>query len=179
MPLFNKLSGIAKNLGDKASEALEVNRLNGRINAEKNAVNECMRKIGEFFYARFEAGESCDPGISELLAEIAEHNNVVSQTQAEIARIQAESAQSQAARSAVSESVPAAPAPTLAQDPVMAAATVACPSCGAQLPADAKFCRECGAKIEVPEVKENICPECGAVIPTGGKFCGDCGAKIE
>ena len=178
MPLFNKLSGIAKNLGDKASEALEVNRLNGKITAEKNAAAECMRKIGDFYYARFEAGESCDPGISELLAEIVGHNNAVKDTQAEIARIQAENAQNQAARTA-SESAPAAPAPTPAQDPVMAAATVACPSCGAQLPADAKFCRECGAKIETPEAKENVCPECGAVIPEGGKFCGDCGAKIE
>jgi len=179
MPFLNKLSGIAKNLGDKASEALEVNKLNSKINAERNAAAEDMRKIGEFFYARHEAGEACDPGVAELLAAIDEHNNAVRETQAEITRIQTESAQNQAARAAQQENARAA-APTLAQDPVMAAATVACPSCGAQLSADAKFCRECGARIEAPvEITENVCPECGAAVPEGGKFCGSCGAKTE
>ncbi len=54
-----------------------------------------------------------------------------------------------------------------------------CASCGADVPVGAKFCLECGAKIETPK-KENlkICPKCGASVPEG-KFCLECGARLE
>ncbi len=80
--------------------------------------------------------------------------------------------------------------------------TVACPSCGAIVPDGAKFCLECGSKIEsVPEgmivcpgcgktvVKgkfclecghkfTNSCPNCGKDVPDGAKFCLECGEKL-
>ena len=80
--------------------------------------------------------------------------------------------------------------------------TVQCPNCGNVLPSNAKFCLECGTKIEQPESNEiicpacgkktpkgkfcmecgqlliNKCPNCGADIPSGGKFCLECGTKL-
>ena len=77
-----------------------------------------------------------------------------------------------------------------------------CPNCGSTLPANAKFCLECGTKIELPAPDEmicprcgkktpkgkfciecgqplaNKCPNCGAEVPQGGKFCLECGAKL-
>lgn len=47
-----------------------------------------------------------------------------------------------------------------------------CPSCGAKLPASAKFCFECGICIVTK------CSNCGADLPAGAKFCMECGAKI-
>lgn len=78
-----------------------------------------------------------------------------------------------------------------------------CPSCGASLPENAKFCLSCGAKTE-PPVPEgmvicpscgklvakgkfclecgfrfvSVCPSCGKELPAGAKFCLECGAKI-
>ena len=78
-----------------------------------------------------------------------------------------------------------------------------CPSCGKPLPPNAKFCLECGTKIEqlapnemvcpscgkkTPKGKfcmecghplANSCPNCGAEIPQGAKFCLECGSKID
>jgi hypothetical protein len=49
-----------------------------------------------------------------------------------------------------------------------------CPDCCAPLPnANAKFCPECGAKLNT--VKH--CTECGAKIQAGAKFCAECGTK--
>ena len=83
-----------------------------------------------------------------------------------------------------------------------AAPTSKCPQCGSALPANAKFCLECGAKIEPLSDSEmicpfcgkktpkgkfciecghpfvNKCPNCGADIPQGGKFCLECGTKL-
>lgn len=80
--------------------------------------------------------------------------------------------------------------------------TVTCPNCNAEVPANAKFCLECGNKIEILAENEMICPncgkktakgkfcmecggalvakcaKCGAELPTGAKFCLECGEKI-
>ena len=45
-----------------------------------------------------------------------------------------------------------------------------CPSCGQAVPAGAKFCMNCGAKL--------VCPNCGKPIIPGAKFCMDCGQQL-
>ncbi|HBX70168.1 MAG TPA: zinc ribbon domain-containing protein [Chloroflexi bacterium] len=49
-----------------------------------------------------------------------------------------------------------------------------CPSCNAPLANNAKFCPECGAKIQ----SEAHCTECGAKLAAGAKFCAECGTKV-
>jgi len=45
-----------------------------------------------------------------------------------------------------------------------------CPSCNCDNSADASFCEECGAKLEL------ICPACKASVTPGARFCKKCGA---
>jgi class 3 adenylate cyclase/tetratricopeptide (TPR) repeat protein len=47
-----------------------------------------------------------------------------------------------------------------------------CPKCQFENPDSAKFCNECGNKLEV------TCPACGSVNPLGSKFCNECGHQI-
>ena len=47
-------------------------------------------------------------------------------------------------------------------------------ACGATVPGTAKFCPQCGAKK--PEAA--VCPKCGAAVAAGAKFCPECGQKI-
>lgn len=56
------------------------------------------------------------------------------------------------------------------------AATVACPSCGKPNAAGAKFCADCGGKMEVAQVP---CVKCGASLREGAKFCSECGSTQE
>lgn len=65
---------------------------------------------------------------------------------------------------------PAQQAPAL-QAP---AATVACGSCGTQLPARAKFCLECGAAVG-----PRRCPGCGHEVAPNAKFCIECGTALN
>lgn len=79
---------------------------------------------------------------------------------------------------------------------------IQCANCGNTLPANAKFCLECGTKVENLPENEMLCPacgkktakgkfcmecgaslvlkcaKCGAEIPTGAKFCLECGEKL-
>ena len=68
-------------------------------------------------------------------------------------------------------------APTVASTapatPTAAAQTQVCPQCQAQVPAGAKFCNNCGAKLIT------VCPECGANVRPGSKFCSECGHALQ
>lgn len=70
---------------------------------------------------------------------------------------------------------------------------IPCPSCGADITKNQKFCDKCGAKIEeviIPEKAEPVpettaeqlntktCPECGTSAEADQLFCQNCGAKF-
>lgn len=57
-------------------------------------------------------------------------------------------------------------------------AKVPCQKCGAANLAGAKFCNECGSKIE-SAVPTAACAKCGAKLQSGSKFCNECGTKVE
>jgi predicted amidophosphoribosyltransferase len=44
-----------------------------------------------------------------------------------------------------------------------------CPRCQAPNHDDAKFCEDCGARMDT------VCPSCGQPVGTGKKFCRSCG----
>ena len=69
----------------------------------------------------------------------------------------------------VNESISAAVKPTSGE---------VCSKCGNSLPPNAKFCLECGTKVENLSENEIICPNCGGKTPKG-KFCTECGAKLQ
>jgi class 3 adenylate cyclase/tetratricopeptide (TPR) repeat protein len=50
---------------------------------------------------------------------------------------------------------------------------VKCPKCQFENPEQARFCNECGNKLEL------ACPKCGKVNPLGSKFCNECGQRLE
>lgn len=52
--------------------------------------------------------------------------------------------------------------------------TIHCPTCGATLRSNAKFCGSCGGKIETGP----SCRHCGSSNPEFAKFCGSCGKAI-
>jgi len=47
-----------------------------------------------------------------------------------------------------------------------------CKKCDFENPDGAKFCNECGSKLEL------TCPKCSKVNPAGSKFCNECGNNL-
>lgn len=58
------------------------------------------------------------------------------------------------------------------------AARISCPKCGASTLSNAKFCNECGAKVEAAG-QTVPCVKCGAQLQAGAKFCVECGSRQE
>ena len=60
-----------------------------------------------------------------------------------------------------------------------------CASCGAELAQTARFCSDCGAKVEDPSievVEADVvppCSNCGAELEPEATFCNQCGTKVE
>jgi membrane protease subunit (stomatin/prohibitin family) len=59
-----------------------------------------------------------------------------------------------------------------------AIAKIKCAKCGVANLAHAKFCNDCGAKMEIAG-QTAPCAKCGAQVPAGSKFCNECGTKVE
>ncbi|MFN0277818.1 MAG: SPFH domain-containing protein [Pyrinomonadaceae bacterium] len=58
-------------------------------------------------------------------------------------------------------------------------ANVACPSCGKPNTTTAKFCADCGDKMDAAAKVEVPCVKCGASLREGAKFCSECGSTQE
>ncbi len=54
-----------------------------------------------------------------------------------------------------------------------------CQICGCENPETAKFCNECGAKIEREEENRIVCSGCGKDFSYNFAFCPFCGKKVE
>jgi membrane protease subunit (stomatin/prohibitin family) len=68
-------------------------------------------------------------------------------------------------------------APQETAQPEEEAGTARCAHCGAEIPTYAKFCLNCGEKIE--EEKKLFCKECGKPMSADAKFCVFCGKRRE
>ena len=97
----------------------------------------------------------------------------------------------------ISEPVPVTPEAVKVEKPF--AAGCACPSCGKQLPADAKFCNVCGSAVAAapapapaaepvfevpvvsaaPAVAPSVCIACGNQLLPGARFCNVCGRDMS
>lgn len=52
-----------------------------------------------------------------------------------------------------------------------------CINCSAEIPANVKFCPECGSKVA--EINSEICANCGEKLKAKAKFCQNCGAPAQ
>ena len=50
-----------------------------------------------------------------------------------------------------------------------------CIKCGSQLPPNAKYCDECGAK----QTESVVCSECGTVLEADVNYCPKCGTPVK
>lgn len=77
----------------------------------------------------------------------------------------------------MSQSLQASPSPGSSQNTAPVVKTKACSKCSQPMPADAKFCHNCGAKSEQETGK--FCSECGHKNAPDAKFCTECGKKLN
>ncbi|MCJ7630908.1 SPFH domain-containing protein [Candidatus Bathyarchaeota archaeon] len=63
---------------------------------------------------------------------------------------------------------------------------IVCPNCKAHVPADSKFCPNCGTPLTSPKTPQSpqppltkTCPKCGQNVSAAASFCPECGQKLQ
>ncbi len=157
MSIFDKIGEGVKSFTEKASDVVETSKISAKINAEKNVIGTLRARIGEIVFEQFKNGAVLEPEVVELCNNIKESENVITKLEEEINRIKnVENKPSQ------------------------------CKKCGATLKPNAKFCPECGQKVEanvLEKVEEAVstkhCPSCNEVLPGDVTFCPECGYQFK
>ena len=168
MGLFDEIGKeigkFAKTAADKTSNMVEVTRLGAKIGAQNESIAKLKAQIGEFYWSKYAAGETCDSALEDVFREIEAGLAQIASLEAEVRAIKESEAQAQ-------QTVRTTAAP---------AGGAKCDSCGAANEEGARFCRECGSAIlqQAAESGKLLCPTCGAALAAEAKFCGECGGKV-
>lgn len=81
MAFFDKLTDVATNIGDKASDVLETTKLKSKISSEKKAIEMELAEIGRIYYEKLKAGEEVTPETAEISARIDAHYSIIEETE--------------------------------------------------------------------------------------------------
>ena len=180
MAFFDKINSIAKNVGDKTGDAIEMAKINARIASERSAMNDIYRQLGEVYYAhRVNGGEGEPAEAAAIYSQLDQRTAAIDEAQKQIVAIKAEGERRAAEAAAAEEAASAVKTQTSVQPGI--------PVLDTSMPAEGQSvkCSQCGARIEppVPEAAEapqsRVCPGCGAEVAQGMKFCSQCGARVE
>lgn len=167
MGIFDKISNMAKDATDKASDLLEIQKLNSKINDERSRIARLKQQIGDHYLKQFEEGAMLDSEATELCSQILQIDEQISAIERQIESIKANGA---------------------SEENTVRMETKPCPSCGSSVEVGKKFCPECGYNMdseadskEAEETAESSakCPSCGSEIESGLKFCPECGQKLD
>lgn len=135
MDLFEKINEIARNVGDKANETIEITKINSRINDEKLKMNINYQKIGKHYYELFKAGQAPNLDVQDPCDEITASAARIDELKKELENIKhkTDAAKAAKANEDVAES---------------ASESIVCPNCGHLNKQGTNFCGNCGTKLK-------------------------------
>ncbi len=130
MDFLNRLGGFAKNMGNKTNDLLEIGRLNARIHAEEDAIDQHKFDLGDYTWDKFQTGVAMDERSTVICLAIREREQKIQAMREEIDAIKRDKQAGQKEQSAQAEG-----------------AAQLCPVCGGEIEAGCKFCGDCGTQL--------------------------------
>ncbi len=130
MDFLNRLGGFAKNMGSKTNDLLEIGRLNSRIHAEEDAIDQHKFDLGDYMWDKFQTGVAMDERSTVICLAIRERQQKIQTMREEIDAIKHDKEAGQTPRSDQG-----------------ADAAQLCPVCGGEIEPGCKFCGDCGTQL--------------------------------
>lgn len=126
-----KTEEITKTIGEKAEAAMEIQKLTMLVNKEESKIESTYKKIGKMVFAKSHTCDSMPEVFKEECDAIKASLAEIEELKFKISSIKA---------TAFNGDEP----------------KVSCPNCGAAVGVSAKFCSECGAKMEPVETAKTV-----------------------
>lgn len=124
MAFLDKINDFAKTATEKTNNAIETAKLSAKIDSEQRSLNDIIRKIGEYYVAKIDAGEVLDEEVMAIYEGVLASRKTIAELRAEIESLK----------------TPKNPEGGSAED----SSSKFCPYCGKELDVSAKFCLNCG-----------------------------------
>ena len=124
MAFLDKINDFAKTATEKTNNAIETAKLSAKIDSEQRSLNDIIRKIGEHYVAKIDAGEVLDEEVMAIYEGVLASRKTIAELRAEIESLK----------------TPKNPEGGSAED----SSCKFCPYCGKELDVSAKFCLNCG-----------------------------------
>ncbi|MBQ3500872.1 MAG: zinc ribbon domain-containing protein [Oscillospiraceae bacterium] len=124
MAFLDKINDFAKTATEKTNNAIETAKLSAKIDSEQRSLNDIIRKIGEHYVAKIDAGEVLDEEVMAIYEGVLASRKTIAELRAEIESLK----------------TPKNPEGGSAED----SSSKFCPYCGKELDVSAKFCLNCG-----------------------------------
>ncbi len=70
MAFLDKVQSVAKTVGEKAGDAVEITKIEAKIMGEKKTLNENLQKLGQYYYDKHIAGEALEEDAELICTEI-------------------------------------------------------------------------------------------------------------
>jgi hypothetical protein len=149
MPGFlDKLKSGAERAAFEADRLRRSTQAQSTLRALQRDLEAQMAVIGEEVVALYDAGSLTQPELLALCPRIDELRAQIQAQEAEVERIRQEEPPADADEEPVPPSEAAAAVQAVPDEaPASAPQGSLCPSCGSPLPADVRFCPECGANV--------------------------------
>ena len=158
--VFNKVTGSIdkgiKTVSSKGKELIETKKLKSEIKDVKNSIESRFQSLGKKVFEMLNREALSEDELRLDCKEIASLFRKVTDLENTIRQIELETLKAKYGFD-----------------------IVICPKCGTPNKSDAKFCMNCGYKIENEKTGGRTCPVCGVHVKEGTKFCPRCGTKIE
>ena len=90
MAFLDKLSNVAKGAADKASDLVEITKLNGKIAMERDKIKNAKKAIGEHYYGKFQEGTMLDAEVAPQCEIIVAAELAIKELEEQIAAVKAE-----------------------------------------------------------------------------------------
>lgn len=147
MGFVDKLKQQASSLGAQLDQALDSTKQKGQVGTLRKQRGDMIAQLGEALLEQFRQqqvdAEQLRPQVEQIFGV---ERQIIDAEAAIEAQQQAAAAPPAPPQAPAAPPAPPAAAPAPPQAPA-ASATVTCPSCGGEVPADSAFCPNCGTKV--------------------------------
>lgn len=170
--LGKKIGEVAQDAQKKTAELIEINKLNGSIKDEKEAIDNLYKKIGTDLYARYAAGESVQESAMPDLEAIANRLRTIMSLEAKIVDLKKDDEKLE-----VSQPPAAAPAEWPIQTQEQATVPDDEALTRSQEPDLEDPIPDTPPSVQPPVAAPKFCTSCGTPLVPGAAFCSHCGSR--